>query len=59
MILLSLCLAASGFGLALIYSATQYTGDGRWMRFVFVQLVAILLGVVAYMLLTLWTSSSL
>lgn len=51
-ILLSLCLAASGFGLALIYSATQYTGEGRWMRFVFVQLVAILLGVVAYILLT-------
>ena len=51
-LLLGLCLAASGFGLALIYSATQYTGETRWMRFVFVQLIAILLGVVAYMLLT-------
>ncbi len=51
-ILLGLCLAASTFGLALIYSATQYTGETRWMRFVFVQLVAILLGMIAYMLLT-------
>lgn len=51
-ILLGLCLAASGFGLALIYSATQYTGEMRWARFVFVQLAAILLGVIAYMLLT-------
>ncbi|MEM5780415.1 MAG: FtsW/RodA/SpoVE family cell cycle protein [Lawsonibacter sp.] len=49
LILLSLCLAASGFGLALIYSATQYTGKSR---FVLIQLVAILLGVVVYMLLT-------
>ena len=49
LILLSLCLMASGFGLALIYSATQYTGKSR---FVLIQFIAILLGVVAYMLLT-------
>jgi rod shape determining protein RodA len=49
LILLSLCLLASGYGLVLIYSATQYTGK---IRFVVVQLVAILLGVVIYMLLT-------
>ena len=51
-ILLALCLAASTFGLALIYSATQYFGETRWMRFVFVQFVAVLLGTAAYMLLT-------
>ena len=33
-LLLVLCLAASGFGLALIFSATQYFGETRWMRFV-------------------------
>ena len=51
-ILLGLCLATSTFGLALIYSATQYFGETRWMRFVFVQFVAVLLGTAAYMLLT-------
>jgi len=49
MILLSLCLLASGFGLVLIFSATQYFETSR---FVFVQLIAILLGVIAYILLT-------
>ena len=51
-ILLGLCLAASAFGLALIYSATQYFGEMRWVRFVTVQFIAIVLGVIAYMLLT-------
>ena len=51
-VLLGLCLAASGFGLILIFSATQYLGETRWIRFVLVQFVAILLGVVAYILLT-------
>ena len=51
-VLLLLCLAASGFGLVLIFSATQYLGETRWIRFVLVQFIAIVLGVVAYMLLT-------
>ena len=51
-ILLGLCLAASFFGLALIYSATQYLGENRWIRFVSVQFIAVLLGVIVYMLLT-------
>ena len=56
-ILLMLCLAASTFGLVLIYSATQYLGETRWIRFVLVQFVAIVLGVAAYILLTsLWRS---
>ena len=49
LLLLSLCLLASGYGLVLIYSATQYFESSR---FVFVQLIAIILGVIAYILLT-------
>ncbi len=49
LVLLSLCLTASGFGLILIYSATRYTQKDR---FVFIQLIAIALGVIVYMLLT-------
>jgi len=48
-LLLLLCLMASGYGLILIYSATRYTHKNR---FVLIQLIAILLGVVVYMLLT-------
>jgi len=50
LILLFLCLLASGYGLVLIYSATQYTE--KTSRFVMIQLIAIVLGVAAYMLLT-------
>ena len=52
LILLFLCLASSTFGLALIYSATQYLGETRWIRFILVQFIAIVLGVVTYILLT-------
>lgn len=52
LLLLSLCLLASGFGLVLIFSATQYLGSDRWIRYIVVQGLAILLGVVAYILLT-------
>ena len=48
-ILLSLCLAASGFGVILIYSATRWQHD---YKEVIVQLVAIFLGVIAYMVMT-------
>ena len=49
LLLLSLCLAASGFGLLLIFSATRYLESNRY---VLVQLLAIFLGVFAYILLT-------
>lgn len=49
LLLLSLCLAASGFGLALIYSATRYNENNTA---IVIQLFGILLGVVVYMLLT-------
>ena len=49
LILLSLCLAASGFGLLLIYSATRYQDNNKA---ILVQLIGILLGVIAYFLIT-------
>jgi len=52
-ILLGLCLAASTFGLVLIYSATQYQyRDQLINRPVIIQAIAICLGVAAYVLLT-------
>lgn len=50
-LLLFLCLTASGYGLALIYSATRYLTVNR-DRSVIIQAVGILLGVVAYILLS-------
>ena len=49
LLLLSLCLGASFFGLALIFSATRWEHNNKE---VIVQLVGICLGVVAYMVLT-------
>lgn len=48
-LLLGLCLAASGYGLILVYSATRWMDSNRYLM---VQAVAILLGVVAYVVLT-------
>lgn len=49
LVLLSLCLAASGFGLLLIFSATRFEYNNKAL---IVQLVGILLGVTAYVILT-------
>ena len=51
MLLLFLCLTASGYGLALIYSATRYLDNNN--RNVIVQAVAICIGVVIYIVLIL------
>lgn len=48
-VLLALCLLSSGYGLVLIYSATRWTGRNSYLL---VQSAAILLGVLAYILLT-------
>ncbi len=50
-LLLCLCLAASGYGLVLIYSATRYLSYNR-DRSVMLQAVGILLGVMVYILLS-------
>ena len=49
LLLLSLCLAASLFGLALIFSATRYDDNNKE---VIVQIVGIILGILVYMVLT-------
>lgn len=49
LILLSLCMAASGYGLLLIYSATRYQDNNKA---ILVQLVGILLGVIGYIIIT-------
>ena len=48
-VLLAMCVAASLFGIALIYSATRWTGG---YRSVVVQSVALLVGTVLYIALT-------
>ena len=48
-LLLSLCLLASGFGVALIFSATRYNENNKEVA---VQIIAILLGVLVYILCT-------
>ena len=50
MILLALCVAAWVFGIVAISSATNYLGGGRYVR---TQVIALLLGVICYVLLTL------
>ena len=49
LVLLALCLLSSGYGLHLIFSATRYNGNNRALL---VQCAAIVLGVIAYVLLT-------
>lgn len=51
-LLLTLCLLASGYGLVLIFSATHYMSDGDALRCMIVQSVAILLGVVIYIVMS-------
>lgn len=51
-LLLTLCLLASGYGLVLIFSATRYLGEADAMRCMIVQTVAIIMGVVIYMLMS-------
>ena len=51
-LLLTLCLLASGYGLVLIFSATRYLGEADAMRRMIVQAVAIVMGVVIYMLMS-------
>lgn len=49
LVLLGLCLSASAYGLLLIYSATRFERNNK---VVLVQLIGILIGVAAYMVLT-------
>lgn len=49
LLLLALCLAASGYGMLLIYSATRYLHSNRY---VWVQAAAIVLGVIIYIIMS-------
>ena len=49
LLLLTLCIAASGYGLVLIYSATRYLQTYRNM---IIQSVAIVLGIVVYIFIS-------
>lgn len=49
LVLLSLCLLTSGFGVALIFSATRYNQNNRPVA---IQCIAIFLGVAVYLLCT-------
>lgn len=49
LILLSLCLLASGFGMVLIFSATRWEDNNKALV---IQLVGIVLGIIAYVILT-------
>lgn len=49
LLLLTLCLSASGFGLLLIFSATRWEDNNKAVA---VQLIGIILGVIAYVMLT-------
>ena len=49
LLLLTLCLAASGFGLLLVFSATRYLHTNRY---VLVQAAAILMGVIVYIVMS-------
>ena len=50
MLLLSLCITATVYGIVIISSATNYAGNSRY---VLIQLVALLLGIALYVLFTL------
>lgn len=50
MLLLSLCVTATIYGIVIISSATNYAGNSRY---VLIQLVALLLGIALYVLFTL------
>ena len=50
MVLLSLCVAASVFGIVVISSATNVKGSAQFVR---VQIMALILGIILYVLFTL------
>ena len=50
MILLALCVTATVFGIVAISSATNYGGNSRYVR---VQLIALILGIICYVLFSL------
>ena len=50
MVLLLLCMTATIFGIVIISSATNYLGSARYVR---IQTLSLILGIILYVLLTL------
>lgn len=53
LVLLGLCCVSTLYGMVLIFSATQYMGNGRWLRYVGVQGAGMVLGIFAYIFISM------
>lgn len=53
LVLLGLCCASTLYGMVLIFSATQYMENGRWLRYVGVQGAGMMLGIFAYIFISM------
>ena len=53
LVLLALCCVSTLYGIVLIFSATQYMENGRWLRYVGVQGAAMVIGVCAYIFMSM------
>lgn len=53
LVLLGLCCASTLYGMVLIFSATQYMENGRWLRYVGVQGAGMVLGICAYIFISM------
>lgn len=53
LVLLALCCVSTLYGMVLIFSATQYMENGRWLRYVGVQGAGMVLGIFAYILMSM------
>ena len=53
LVLLALCCVSTLYGIVLIFSATQYMENGRWLRYVGVQGVAMVIGICAYIFMSM------
>ena len=53
LVLLVLCCVSTLYGIVLIFSATQYMENGRWLRYVGVQGAAMVIGVCAYIFMSM------
>lgn len=53
LVLLGLCCVSTLYGMVLIFSATQYMENGRWLRYVGVQGAGMALGIFAYIFISM------
>lgn len=53
LVLLGLCCVSTLYGMVLIFSATQYMENGRWLRYVGVQGAGMVLGIFVYIFMSM------